>query len=98
MKKYNFQSHGLVPFDPQGQLIHKRRDHTAKADEVPSDSRQPTATTASRRWDVALRLAANRETSAIHTEPTICTVATARCAVMSSGAGTGPLSGNAEQR
>ena len=34
VKKYNFQSHGLVLFDPQGQLIHKRRDHMAKADEV----------------------------------------------------------------
>lgn len=34
VKKYNFQSHGLVMFDPAGQLIHKRRDHMAKAEEV----------------------------------------------------------------
>jgi hypothetical protein len=34
VKKYDFQSHGLVMFDPAGQLIHKRRDHMAKADEV----------------------------------------------------------------
>ena len=51
VKKYNFQSHGLVPFDPQGQLIHKRRDHYGQSGRGTSDSRQPTATTASRRWD-----------------------------------------------
>lgn len=34
IKKYDFQSHGLVLFDPSGQLIYKRRDHMAQAKEV----------------------------------------------------------------
>lgn len=34
IKKYDFQSHGLVLFDPSGQLIYKRRDHLAQAKEV----------------------------------------------------------------
>lgn len=34
LKKYDFQSHGLVLFDPSGRLIYKRRDHMAQAKEV----------------------------------------------------------------
>lgn len=34
IKKYDFQSHGLVLFDSSGQLIYKRRDHMAQAKEV----------------------------------------------------------------
>lgn len=34
VRRYDFQTHGMVIFDPEGQLIHKRRDHMASGEDA----------------------------------------------------------------